>query len=178
MRCALTLIVGLAALVPSHVCARGTVVSMPWFLVSRERDEQAIRALIDASTEAWNAGNASGYSAHFASDATFTGITGATSVGQKAFEAQQLELLASALRGSHLRQTVALVRFVARDAVVVDIDRELTGFATLPAGVKAGPDKVLRTRLQVVFVRNTNQWNQWSMVSYHEVDVKTPDSRT
>jgi uncharacterized protein (TIGR02246 family) len=165
----------IATLYPAAVWARGSSTTFLWSPTDHVEDERAIRAAVDEATAAWNAGDAAGYAARFAADATFTGVTGVTAVGQRAFESWNQSLLSAGFRGSHLKQTVRHVRFVSKDVAVVDIDTELTGFTTAPPGVKTWPDGVLRTRLQEVFVKSVNGW--W-IDGYHEVDAKVPESRS
>jgi len=171
----LAVVLVLAALYPASARARGSSTTFLWSPTDHDQDERAIRGLVDSATAAWNAGDVAGYSARFAADATFTGITGVTATGQRAFEAWNHGLLSTVFRGSHLKQTVRHVRFVSKDVAVVDIDTELTGFVALPSGVAPWPDGVLRTRRQEVFVKSVSGW--W-IDGYHEVDAKVPESRS
>jgi uncharacterized protein (TIGR02246 family) len=165
----------IATLCPAAGWARGSSTTFLWSPTEHADEERAIRALVDEAAAAWNAGDAAGYAARFAADATFTGVTGVTAVGQRAFESWNQSLLSAEFRGSHLKQIVRHVRFVSKDVAVVDIDTELTRFTTVPPGVKAWPDGALRTRVQEVFVKSVNGW--W-IDGYHEVDVKVPESRS
>jgi len=172
MKRSLALVLVLLAVAPSATKARG-MSSWISYLHDRREDEHAIREMIDASTVAWNAGDAVGYVAVFDPDATFTTAVGATLVGKKAFQAYSDELLHTIFRASHLAQAVAEVRFVSKDIVLLDIETRLTDFAALPAGLKPSPDGSLHTRLEEVVVRSLGGWR---VISFHDVDEKVPPS--
>jgi len=138
----------------------------------RPTDAEAIRSLVEESTRAWNAGDAAAYVARFAIDVEFTDVTGSSSTGRKLFEARQDQLFKTIFRGSRLKQTIRQVRLLASDVALVEIETELTGYAGLPRGVKAWPDGVFRTRLQVVLVKVAGAW--W-ISGYHDVDAKIPE---
>jgi len=163
-------VIGLAAVFsPLRAEARGPLFVQPQ---PHQPDAEAIHALVEDSTKAWNAGDASAYSARFVIDASFTDVTGVSSSGRKAFQAKQEQLFKTIFRGSRLKQSVREIRLLTSDVAIVEIDTELTGFSGLPRGVKAWPDGVLRTRLQQVLVKVAGAW--W-VAGYHEVDAKASE---
>jgi len=135
-------------------------------------DADAIRALVDDMTRAWNEGNASAYSARFTVDVDWTEATGLSSTGRDPFESRIDQQLKTIFRGSKLKQTVRKVRLLASDVAILEIEAELTGFTGLPRGLKAWPDGTLRIRLQEVLVKVAGAW--W-ISGYHEVDAKVSE---
>ena len=61
------------------------------------------------------------------------------------------------------------IRFVTADVAIVDIDNEIRGVKTMPAGIAGPPDGVLKTQLMEVVVRRDNRW---VIEAYHNVDTK------
>lgn len=171
-RWALALAVG-AVVAPLDAHARGTVIVVP--PPHHTSDADAIRTLVEDSTKAWNAGDASAYVARFAIDVEFTDVTGLSSSGRSSFEARLDQELKTIFRGSKLKQTVRKIRIVASDVAVVEIEAELAGFSALPRGVRAWPDGTLRTRLEEVLVKVAGAW--W-VSCYHEVDAKVSELET
>jgi hypothetical protein len=68
--------------------------------------------------------------------------------------------------------TPTKIRFVRPDVAIADIATVVSELAgrTSP-GVRTQADSTIRTRLQEVFVK---AGNDWSVESYHNVDIKTP----
>ena len=132
-------------------------------------DEVAIRNIISEEVAAWNAGDATAYSRHFAPAGAFTNIYGMVCNGHDAFEKRHAETFRTFFRGSNRREKIRQIHFVTRNVAVVDVDTEVRGFRNMPAGVTIQPDGVLRTRLQQVFVKHGGEW--W-IEAYHNVDVK------
>jgi uncharacterized protein (TIGR02246 family) len=162
-----------ATVVPSVADARGTIILPP--VQHLQSDAEAIRALVEDSTRAWNAGDASAYAARFAIDVEFTDVTGLSSSGRNSFESRLDQLFKTIFRGSRLKQTVRKIRLLTSDVAVIEIETELTGYTGLPRGVKAWPDGVLRTRLQEVLVKVAGAW--W-VSGYHDVDAKVSNLET
>jgi hypothetical protein len=67
------------------------------------------------------------------------------------------------------KHVVRRIRFVTPDVAVVDIDNEVHGVKTMPAGIAVPPDGVIKTQLMEVFVRRNGLW--W-IEAYHNVDTK------
>ena len=55
------------------------------------------------------------------------------------------------------------------DVAIVDIDNEVRGVKTMPAGLPVPPDGIVKTQLMEVFVRRGGRW--W-VEAYHNVDTK------
>jgi hypothetical protein len=72
-------------------------------------------------------------------------------------------------KGTTKIMNVRKARFVTPDVVIVDIDNEIHGVKTMPAGIPVPADGVLKTQLMEVFVRHGSGWQ---VEAYHNVDVK------
>ena len=135
-------------------------------------DDVRIRAIVAEQVAAWNAGDARTFSLHFAEDGSFTNIQGAVFYGHRAFEDRHVEIFRTFFKGTKLAMTPTQIRFVHPDVAIADIATVVSelGGRTSP-GVQARADGTIHTRLQQVFVR---EHGDWSIASYHNVDVKGP----
>lgn len=133
-------------------------------------DEARIRAIIAEQVRAWNAGDATAFSASFAKDGSFTNIRGTVFYGHRAFEDRHAEIFRGFFKGSKLAMSPSRIRFIRPDVAIADVTTELSGLqGRTPPGVKATADGRIRTRLQEVFVKDQGRWQ---IASYHNVDVK------
>jgi uncharacterized protein (TIGR02246 family) len=131
--------------------------------------ETAIRRIVAEQVVAWNAGDGKGYATHLAPDVSFTNLFGMVMYGAPAFETRHSEILATFYKGTTKVHVVRRIRFVTPDVAIVDIDNEVHGVRSMPAGIVTPGDGVVRTQLMEIFVRRNNQW--W-IEAYHNVDVK------
>lgn len=134
-------------------------------------DEAAIRSIIADEIAAWNAGDAVAYSRHFAADGTFTNIVGQFFTGYEAFLKQHEIIFAGRFKNTTLQQDVVSLKFIRPDVAVVEVLTAVAGFAAgqLAPGTSGDTTGRLRTRLlQVVAKQN----GAWTVVAYHNVDVK------
>jgi uncharacterized protein (TIGR02246 family) len=136
--------------------------------------EAPLRAIIAEQAAAWNAGDGAGYSKHVAPDASFTNIFGMVMYGAPSFNKRHSEILSTFFKGTTKKHVVRRIRFLTDDVAVVDIDNEVHGVKTLPGGIAAPPDGILKTQLMQVFVRRDGQW--W-VEAYHNVDLKSAPGR-
>jgi uncharacterized protein (TIGR02246 family) len=144
---------------------------------SQSQDSAEIEALVAIEIEAWNRGDAKAFATRFAPDGGFTNVLGMVYYGREAFEQRHAEILKTIFKGSVLRQSIGKLRFIRPDVAVVDVDGEMTGYASLPPGIRTAADGVLRFKLQMVLVREKGEW--W-ITAYHNVAVTPlplPDAR-
>lgn len=134
-----------------------------------QQDEAAIRAIIAAQVEAWNAGDGSAYGKDVAADASFTNLFGMVMYGAPTFIERQRKVLATFYKGTTKHHAIRRIRFVTPDVAIVDIDNELSGVKSMPAGITVPADGILRTQLMEVVVRRSGRW--W-IEAYHNVDTK------
>jgi uncharacterized protein (TIGR02246 family) len=135
----------------------------------QNEDEAAIRAIISAQVVAWNAGDGTAYAKDLAPDASFTNLFGMVMYGAPAFAERHRQILATFYKGTTKHEAIRRIRFVTPDVAIVDIDNELRGVTTMPAGISVPPDGILKTQLMQVFVRHGDRW--W-IEAYHNVDAK------
>jgi uncharacterized protein (TIGR02246 family) len=131
--------------------------------------EAALRAIVAAQAAAWDAGDVETYAAHVAPDVSFTNLFGMVMYGRSAFVKRHAEILAGFYKGTTKHHSVRRIRLVTPDVAIVDIDNEVRGVKTMPAGIAVPADGVVRTQLMQVFVRRDGKW--W-VEAFHNVDVK------
>jgi uncharacterized protein (TIGR02246 family) len=134
-----------------------------------DRDDAALRAIVAAQAAAWNAGDGNAYAKDVAPDVSFTNLFGMVMYGAEAFAERHRQILATFYKGTTKHHTIRRIRFVTRDVAIVDIDNELRGIKSTPAGIVVPPDGVLKTQLMEVFVRRGDRW--W-VEAYHNVETK------
>ena len=132
--------------------------------------EAQIRAMVAKQAAAWDAGDGAAYAEDLAPDASFTNIFGMLMYGAAAFAERHQHILATFYQGTTKHHAIRRIRFVTPDVAIVDIDNEVRGVKTMPAGIAAPPDGIVRTQLMEVFVRRGGRW--W-IEAYHNVDTKT-----
>ncbi len=132
-----------------------------------EADRVAILAMIDAQSQAWNAGDAVAFGERALPDIVFTNIVGLFSVGAEPFEAQHAHIFATIYQGSRMVQRLERVTMASDDVAIVDTLAAVTGYRRLPPGVEP-IDGALTTRLEQVIVRRDGGW--W-MQAFHNVPV-------
>jgi len=135
-------------------------------------DEAAIRALVSAQAVAWDAGDGEAYAKDVWPEASFTNLFGMVMYGASAFAERHKQILSTFYKGTTKHHAIRRIRFVTADVAIVDIDNEVRGVRTMPAGIAVPPDGILRTQLMEVFVRHGDRW--W-IEAYHNVDTKPPN---
>ena len=131
--------------------------------------ETQIRTIVAEQVTAWDAGDGATYAKHVAPDVSFTNLFGMVMYGHAAFAERHSHILATFYKGTSKHHAVRRIRFVTPDVAIVDIDNEVRGVRTMPAGIAVPPDGILRTQLMEVFVRRGDRW--W-IEAYHNVDTK------
>jgi uncharacterized protein (TIGR02246 family) len=140
-------------------------------------DEAAVRNLVQEEITAWNSGDATAYSRHFAADGTFTNIRGQFFTGRESFIQKHEDLFTGPFHGSTLKQDIVSLKFVRPDVAVVEVLTSVTGIPKLFPGTNTDDKGRLRTRLLQVVVKDDGEWK---ITAYHNTDVKpgvsVPDS--
>ena len=106
--------------------------------------EAAIRRIVAEQAKAWNAGDGAGYAKDVAPDVSFTNLFGMVMYGKPAFEKRHSEILATFYKGTTKKHTLRRIRFVTPDVAIVDIDNEVHGVKSMPAGITVPPDGIIR----------------------------------
>jgi len=131
--------------------------------------EAQIRAIVAEQAAAWNAGEGTAYAKDLTPEASFTNLFGMVMYGAAAFAERHNLILATFYKGTTKQHVIRRIRFVTPDVAIVDIDNQVRGVKTMPAGIIVAPDGIVRTQLMEVFVRRGDRW--W-IEAYHNVDTK------
>ena len=133
-------------------------------------DTSVILNVIQEETISWNKGDAETYSRHFAEDGTFTNIVGMFSIGHKNFQEKHEQIFKTVFLGTELKQEVVSLKFVDKNAAIVETIGWVSGFKNGPAKGTYLDDKGrLRVRLLQVMAKNGDDWK---IAAYHNVDIK------
>jgi uncharacterized protein (TIGR02246 family) len=89
--------------------------------MTETNDEKAIRGLVDAFVDGWNAHDGTACAKPFAVDADFTAITGLKAHGRDVIARGHDEILSTIYRGTRNSANVQNVRFLRPDVAVVDV---------------------------------------------------------
>ena len=136
--------------------------------------DAAIRAIVAEQAVAWNAGDGARFASRIAPEVSFTNLFGMVMYGAPAFVKRHQEILSTFYKGTTKKHVVRKVRFVTPDVAIVDIDNEVHGVTSMPAGITVPKDGVIKTQLMEVLVRRNGQW--W-VEAYHNVDTKPAAAR-
>ena len=131
--------------------------------------EAQIRTIVAEQAAAWDAGDGAAYAKDLAPDVSFTNLFGMVMYGAAAFVERHHHILTTFYKGTTKHHTIRRIRFVTPDVAIVDIDNQVRGVKTMPAGIVVPPDGIVRTQLMEVFVRRGDRW--W-IEAYHNVDTK------
>jgi uncharacterized protein (TIGR02246 family) len=135
---------------------------------AQQADQAAIDDVVAGLDDAWGRGDAEAFAARFAADGSFTNVLGMAYDGREAFRDRHDAIFKTIYKGSKSTLVIAKLRFIRPDVAIADVDAEMSGYATLPPGVRAGPDGIMRSKLQLVFVKESDTW--W-ITAYHNVAV-------
>src|SRR5215470_7523215 len=111
--------------------------------MSMTNEEVAVRGLIDAFVNAWNAGDGEAFARPFAEDADFTAIHGLRARGRESIARAHSEIFATTYKGTKLSPTVESVRFLRPDVAVADVTMESQNF---PFGLRRTLPLVVATK--------------------------------
>jgi uncharacterized protein (TIGR02246 family) len=132
-------------------------------------DSAEIEMQVAARVEAWNRGDARGFTANLQDDGTFTNLVGMVICGRETFERRVAEILAGVFQGSRMQARIRHLRFIRSDVALIDVDTEISGLRSLPFGIQSR-DGVLRAAQLWVM---SKEQGTWSMAAFHNVDLKT-----
>jgi uncharacterized protein (TIGR02246 family) len=132
-------------------------------------DTTAVRNIISNEIEAWNKGDAVGYSRDFSATGTFTNIRGQFFTGYPGYLKQHEVIFKGIFKNSTLKQDVVSLRFVRPDVAIIETVTTVNGAQQSPVGVTRDHRGRIRTRLLQVVAKEDGAWK---IVTYHNVDVK------
>lgn len=133
----------------------------------RTPDHLAIERLVASLDDAWARGDADAYANRFANDGTFTNFLGMFFQGRAAFRERHNAVFRTVFKGSALSLRIATLRFIRPDVAIADLEAELRGLTSAPAGL-AIVNGTVRTQLLMVLVKEEGDW--W-ISAYHNVAV-------
>jgi len=132
-------------------------------------DSTAIRNIVRGEVDAWNKGDAVGYSRDFAATGTFTNIRGQFFTGYPGYLKQHEVIFQGIYKNTTLKQDIASLKFIRPDVAIVETVTTVSGAPQSPAGVTRDDKGRIRTRLLQVVAKEAGAWK---IVTYHNVDVK------
>jgi uncharacterized protein (TIGR02246 family) len=135
---------------------------------AKQSDLDAIDTLVDGIEGGWNSGDAEQFSAQFAVDGGFTNVLGMVHYGRESFKERHDVIFKGFYKGSKSSFAIAKLRFIRPDVAIADVDAEISEFSALPPGIRAGADGVMRSKLQMVLVKEGESW--W-ITAFHNVGV-------
>ena len=121
-------------------------------------DERAIREVLLALPEAWNARDASAWVENFTPDSGFVNILGMRFPDRASNEERHASLFATIFRDSTLQADVLHIRFADSDTAVAEVRFRLVGYTALPPGIGETAPGVLETRLVDVLQKIDGHW--------------------
>ena len=133
---------------------------------SRAEDEAAIQAVLVDSYRAWEAGDADGMVANYATDATAI-MTGSLRGSRDAIRQNMALGFEGPLKGSSTYNKQLSIRFVGRDGAIV-----ISESAILFAGETDVPDDLRKVNATWVFEKRDGQW---LIAAYHNSPVLAPE---
>ena len=119
---------------------------------ARHGSRGAIRAIVAEQAAAWDAGDGVAYAKDLAPDASFTNLFGMVLYGAAAFAERHCQILATFYKDTTKHHVIRRIRFVTPDVAIVDIDNQVRGVKTMPAGIVVPSDGIVRLELMEVFV--------------------------
>jgi uncharacterized protein (TIGR02246 family) len=121
-------------------------------------DERAIRVVLLALPDAWNARDASAWVENFTPDSGFVNILGLRFPDRASNQERHAALFATIFRDSTLQAEVLHVRFPDPDTAVAEVLLRLVGYEALPPGIGETVPGVLETRLVDVLQKVDGHW--------------------
>jgi uncharacterized protein (TIGR02246 family) len=140
-------------------------------LSQNKLDTTAIQNILQGEVIAWNNGDATAYSKHFAEEGTFTNILGMFFTGHKTFLDRHEEIFKGHFSKTILEQKIVSLKFVGSNVAIVETLTWLSGFSKEgpPPGTHLDDKGRLYTRLLQIMAKNGADWE---IMTYHNVDLK------
>jgi uncharacterized protein (TIGR02246 family) len=127
--------------------------------MTQTQDEQAIRGLVAAFVDGWNAGDGAACARPFAANADFTAVTGARARGRNLIADGHAEILSTVFRGTVLTATVNDITFLRKDVAAADVT-----FRIAPV-----PDKPWLPPYSSCGLVATKEHGAWSIVLFRNL---------
>jgi uncharacterized protein (TIGR02246 family) len=120
--------------------------------------DEAVIAVVNNQTEAWNRNDAATWAKDYLDDANFINIRGDLTKGRSAIEKLHAFIFSGPYKASHCATTIVSIGYPTPDVAVVETLSEITNFKGLPPGVAATAPGILRTRPKLILVKRDGVW--------------------
>ncbi len=116
---------------------------------TQAEDEKAIRQIVQALEDAWNAGDSEAWSAHVANEICHTVWNGHFVKGKEALTTAHQEIFDTIYKGSRQKLTVRWVRFLRPDVAAVQFDGEVE---------IVGKEEPFKARPLILLTKQDGRW--------------------
>jgi uncharacterized protein (TIGR02246 family) len=130
-------------------------------------DQAALETIVKQMEDAWNASDASGFTAPFADDGDQVNIFARQLSNREEIEAQHRHIFANVYRGSRNTIRVTDARYVTPDVALVRVH----SVVEVPQGPLEGQVQTLAT---LIFRRAETRWE---LVTFHNTRIMPPPTR-
>ena len=130
-------------------------------------DLAEIQQIVTNFDQAWTAGDAVAYAAQYAG-AEWVGPNGAVLTDPAEITGLYSFIFGVVFPGTTRQSTIRSLTFLSGTIAVVDIDTQVTGYDTPPAGVVEWAPGIVRAREKNVLQKRAGEW---SIVKHHQVLV-------
>jgi uncharacterized protein (TIGR02246 family) len=138
-----------------------------------EDDERAVaEAMLTRFVESWNQADGAAYGDGYWPDAELVDPLGQVWTGRAAITQTHLDLWDGIFKGSRIGGTIRTRRRLGPDALLVDLDLELSGAHECPPGIPADVHGVIRTHLKHILAQDQGVWRiMWAQNTFVTPDL-------
>jgi uncharacterized protein (TIGR02246 family) len=127
----------------------------------RAADEAAIRRIVKAVEDGWNAGDGKAFAAPFAEDADYVIVNGRRIKGRNIIDSGHQQIFDTIYKNSHNTATVQSIRFLCDGVAVAHVEWHLKYLVN--GGAREG-----KAMCSMVM---TKQGGRWSIAAFHNTSV-------
>jgi uncharacterized protein (TIGR02246 family) len=127
-----------------------------------DKDEAAVRQVVQQVQDGWNAHDGKAFAAPFAADADYVVVNGMSLKGREAIEQGHTAIFASIYKESHNVGTVKSVRFLRPDVAVVHVEWNLE----FRAGGETRKGHAMNTMVM------TKEGGKWSIAAFQNTPIQ------
>jgi len=136
--------------------------------LTMEQEHAIADSLVNRLTRAWDAADVDEWIGQFWPDATSVTLRGELLADRNEIRERQGALWTGILKGSRVKYSTRRVRGLGNAALLVEADMEITGYGSLPAGIRARADGTLAARTMITLL---NRFGRWRILSCQETAV-------
>jgi uncharacterized protein (TIGR02246 family) len=127
-----------------------------------EQERAIADTLVNHLTAAWNGADVDEWIAQFWPDAESVTLRGELLSDRNEIRERQAALWTGIFKGSRVKISIRRVRGLGTAALLVLADMEITGYESLPAGIRARADGVLAAHASYALL---NRFGRWRILS-------------